>query len=405
MDSDTRMRSLWVGVAVAVMVAITLSLVGALVWFRLNGASPKHPGARVIGTLNVANVDFSCSLPVIAYNTAALISLPGGQVTSELTLNGPGYKGPGAYSYDAALQRWVPVQQSWLSPDGKLYAYSTTTSGVPGQAPSADLHVKDVASGHDRVLWQGSGPAQILGWSGSSVYFSWQDMSGMSGPPPGDVWAVDSAGGQPHRIGPNPPASPGPYGFFGFQRLGGGALWGLTSTQLQPGPPQPGKPFVKGPNALARMDLRDGSVGTWYTAPDGATVNLIGVDGQGHPIVALNKFMTFTTPPPPGYQPPPPSLMLVTGRDTAVEIAAPGASIPLAFSTTADAHGVWFTAPGQLWLYRSGALKKVADVPAGLFPVPTPPPGVGIASKPGLASAPSIAMPNAPILQVAGACA
>jgi hypothetical protein len=31
----------------------------------------------------------------------------------------------------------------------------------------------------------------------------------------------------------------------------------------------------------------------------------------------------------------------------------------------ADSHGIWLGSPGSLWLYASGSLFKVADLPVG----------------------------------------
>jgi hypothetical protein len=401
-------RPRWQGAAAVLALVLTALLIGSLLWFRFAGSQSHRPAGRILGSVTVSNVDFTCSLPITIYgNQAAMISFPDGQVTAEAPLPGSGPFGKGGpYTYDAVMQRWLPVQAAWLSPDGRTYAFATNTTGIPGQAPLSDVRVHDIATGKDRTVWQGDGQTNIVGWSGGTVVFQRMSFSVQTPHYGPDVWAVDAAGGNVHRVGPNPPPTPGLGGFYGGPNLiGGGALWGMTSSQPPPtAPPEPGKPFVKGPDLLTRMDLKDGTVTNWYQSPDPAALSLLGFTAQGQPVVALNQFFGFATPPPPGYQPPAPRLMLVTGRNQATQISAGGPDAPrLLGSSSADAHGVWFAAPGQLWLYRSGSLRKIADIPTSLFPPPTPPPGavVGIASKAALAQSSAL---SGPFIQFAGAC-
>lgn len=404
---DAKPQPRWQGAAAAVALLVTALLIGSLLWFRFSGSQTHRPAGRVLGSVTVSNVDFKCSLPVTVYGTqAAMINFPDGQVTAETALPAVPY-GKGAPStYDAALQRWLPVQQQWVSPDGRSYAFSTTTTGIPGQAPLSDLRVRDIVTGKDRTLWQGDGTASVAGWVGTTVYFTRQG-SMQQGPPPGpDVWAVDASGGGAHRVGPNPPPAPQQGGYFigGPALLGGGAMWGYTTSQPPPSaPPAPGKPFAKGPDTLTRMDLKDGTVTAWYRSADPAAVQVIGFTAKGEPLISLFQVIMYASPPPSGFQPPAPRLMVVTGQNQATPIST-DTDTHRSFgygSATTDTHGVWLGGPGQLWLYRSGSLRKVADVPASLFPPPTPLPGVvGIASK-AMVAQPS---DTGPFIQVAGAC-
>jgi hypothetical protein len=130
------------------------------------------------------------------------------------------------------------------------------------------------------------------------------------------------------------------------------------------------------------MDLRDGSLTTWFQAPAGSEIGLLAFDPGGRPLVGIaaagveigNAF----------YRRPVRSLVLVTGRDAWTPVAMPGSDLEPTDVFT-DAHGVWLTGPGSLLLYRNGTLVKVADVGPGIAPperlptypagVPTPRPG------------------------------
>ena len=404
---DAKLPTRWQGAAAVVALVVAAVLVVSLLWFRFAGSPVHRPAGRILGSVSISNVDFKCSLPVTVYSgQAAMISLPDGQVTAEVSVPPSGVFGKGGpYTYDAVLQRWLPVQQQWVSPDGRSYSFATSTTGIPGQAPLSDVRVHDILTGKDRTVWQGDGTANVVGWSGATVYFLRMGFGIQAAPYAPEVWAAEAGGGGARRVGPNP--APTPPAFYGGPTiLGGGAMWGFTSSQPLPaGPPAPGKPFVKGPDTLTRMDLRDGSITPWYRAADPAAISVLGFTGQGEPLVALYPPIVIATPPPAGYQTPGPKLMLITGRNQATEISSGAADAPKlgGGASVADAHGVWLSAPGQIWLYRAGSVRKVADIPASLFPPPTPPPGVGI----GIASKPMVAPPpsgvGAPV-QVAGAC-
>jgi len=132
------------------------------------------------------------------------------------------------------------------------------------------------------------------------------------------------------------------------------------------------------------MELKDGSLSTWFTAPDGTNVGIAGTDQQGHPILIINTTPKLVQQPQSSgapvpvpsevIYPPPPRVLLLTGANQTVEISSGADATFRPSSAFGDGHGIWFTSPGSLWLYRHGSLAKVADVPASLFPLPTPPP-------------------------------
>ena len=379
----------------------------------------------MVGSVTVAGVGFSCHLPVLAGTAGAFISFPDGAITIDHALSLNQYKGGYGYgyTYDAPVKKWVPVPRSALSPDGRSYSYLAQTTGVPGEAASLSLHTREIASGKDHVLWEGSGspmgPNQLT-WLPGGIYFSAvlvpagaQFQKGFSFPA---IYVADpNHAGTPRRVGPNPepqPPYPGQPFYSGpdmFMFVGGGAAWG-TGNRVPTEAPQANKPPAPGtygPDRVLRMDLQDGSVSTWYTVSGAELVSLMGLDQQGRPVLSLfqPKPSFENGPPPNSYEPPPPHLALLTGLNQTVELASGTANFHLGGSPLADSHGIWFGSWNSVWLYtQSGGLRQVATIANGLFPSPSPPPG--FQSKP----IPSGAKPGMPaymqgtLVMPAGSC-
>jgi len=189
---EPRPRWQWLMGAVAVLVAV--ALVGSLMYFRL-GQSHQPASEVAVGTVSIASqLDFKCRLPINVYNSVAMLSLPDGAVSTDSSIkpapNGAkGSYGPWGYTYVAQAARWLPVQEQWVAPDGRSYAYATNTTGVPGQPYSTGaVHVVEVAGGRDRQLWQGEGNTNIVGVGPGGVYFTRQGYQ--SSPQPGapELW-------------------------------------------------------------------------------------------------------------------------------------------------------------------------------------------------------------------------
>src|SRR5713226_10169074 len=393
----------WRWLAGGMAVILTLAVVGGLVYLRL-GASKRPDETRGVST--VTGIDFKCRLPVIAGASGGFISFPDGAITVDPKVNVNFYKGGYGFTYDAQVGKWVPVPKSALSPDLRYYAYLAQTTGVPGETASMSLHTHEIASGKYRVLWEGGGspmgPNSVT-WLPGGIYFSTVlgDATGPIGPLFPAIYVADpTKPGTPRRVGPNPapqPPSPGQSNFSGpdvFTLVGGGAAW-ATGQRLQTGVPSPDKPPAPGtfgPDRILRMDLRDGSVSTWYTVNGTGLVSLMGLDGQGRPILSLFEPKPyFEATPPPTYEPPLAHLLLLTGPSQTAELTSNNPDFHLGSPPMADPHGIWFGSWNSVWLYtQDGGLRQVATIAAGLFPSPTPPPGfpakpaVPPSGKPGL---------------------
>jgi hypothetical protein len=412
----------WRWLAGAIAALLTLAVVGGFAYIRL---ASRAQNDQAVGSVSVGGVGFSCRLPVLAATSGAFISFPDGAVTIDQSLALSPYKGGygNGYTYDAPVKKWVPVPRSSLSPDGRSYSYLAQTTGVPGETATLSLHTREIAGGKDRVLWEGSGspmgPNQLT-WLPTGIYFSavlvpagGQFQKGFNFPA---IYVADpSHPGAPRRVGPNPepqPPSPGQPNYYGpdmFTLVGGGAAWG-TGNRVQteaPTPNKPPAPGTYGPDKVLRMDLRDGTVSTYYTVTGVEMLSLVGLDQLGHPLVSLYppKPSFENGPPPTSYMPPPPHLMLVTGPNQTVDLAA-GADFHQGSQPMADSHGIWFGSWNSVWLYtQSGGLRQVATIPTGLFPSPSPPPGFEAKPNPPAGKPGMPAYMQGTLIMPAGSCA
>ena len=385
---DRRGRWDWLPGAVAALLAV--GVVAGLVY---NHLGMRTKSGQKVGSAAVSGVDFSCRLPVVAGSSGAFISFPDGAVTIDHDIALNPYKGGYGYTYDAQVRRWVPVPGSAVSPDGHSYAYLAQTSGVPGEMTSMTLHTHEIVSGKDRVLWESAGSPMgpsLLTWLPGGIYFSavFLPAGSAEGPAYPALYVADPYHpSAPRRVGPNPaPQLPGPgqpdySGPDIFMYVGSDAAWatGNRMPTQAPSPNQPPPPGSFGPDRILRMDLRSGSVSTWYTVSGTDLVTLMGLDDEGRPILSLfpSKPSIGSGSPANTFELPPARLLLLIGPNRVVQLASgntdfhPG-SLPLS-----DSHGIWFGSWDSVWLYTaSGGFRQVATIPAGLFPSPSPPPGM-----------------------------
>ena len=410
----------WVAGATAILLAMAI-VVGMVYAGRIRSTQP-HPAAagHVVGSLTMnTKLDFKCTLPVQAYVTQARVSLPDGSVTVDQVQP---LKNTCSYGSAYVGGRWLPVPATWVSPDGRSYAYTTSTMGVPGEPQTGAVNVHDIARTTDRKLWSGSGHAQMVGWGRGGVYFTLQPTAGAGKVgflDTTEVWVVDPANpGAVHRVGPNPPqprpASEADPAVFQFGTLIAAdsaftVKLGTAKGLIPPG----GGVFPRTPAQVLRMDLRDGSLSNWFTAPEDTNVTIAGIDAPGHPVLVIRRVPKTAPQVTPGaplaptaemLYPSAPEVMLLTGANQTAAIADGSNSAFRPSMALGDSHGIWFNSPGSVWLYNQGSLTKVADVPSSLFPVPTPPAGVPTPQLPYSLPSPPSGLPTGPSIAVIGPC-
>jgi hypothetical protein len=154
------------------------------------------------------------------------------------------------------------------------------------------------------------------------------------------------------------------------------------------------------------MDLRDGSVSTWYQVSGTDLVSLMGLDEQGYPILGLIQPPVKAEPQSGVYAPPVFRLLLLTGPNQTVEISAGNPDFHPGSRPSADTHGIWFGSWDSVWLYtQNSGLRQVATIPVGVFPSPSPPPG--LQGKGGAQYSPPPGMPSymrGTLITPAGSC-
>lgn len=250
--------------------------------------------------------------------------------------------------YDRALSRWLPAQRAAVSPDGKRYAY---TEGNAYQGINGKVHVVDLTTGADTVIYSGGAVYSVVDFGSDGIYLT---LAAPEGAPRG-LWLENPAGGQPRLISSTLIAP----------AVGGGAAWGID---FNPADPSPNPGGIEGPrNEVLRMDLRTGATSVWFYRP-GANVYLDGFDAAGHPFVNVEIEVPRTDPAGGSTF----ELWLLKSQGSATSLFSDKVVGELRMSAV-DSYGVWFAGVlgpgGNVWLYENGTLAMVATVPVDYFNV------------------------------------
>jgi hypothetical protein len=311
------------------------------------------PSASPIGSAAPAALNLSCRLPVTwGVLNGRTITPNAGFITFPYQTLREDPSAPVGKSvfYDRGSSKWLPVWRASVSPDGKRYAYS---EGNAYQNTGGKLHVVDVVTGVDRVIYSGNMVYSVVDFAAEGIYLTAAAPEGR----PRGLWLEDPAGG-PARLISSTIVAPA---------VGGGAAWGLDFNSADPSPAPGG---MEGPvNRVLRIDLSSGASTPWFYRP-GANIYTVGVDANGRPLVGADF---------------PPSPTDMNGRDTAelwlVTSATSatrlfvGTGVPYPSRLAAiDSYGVWFDGSyghggGTVWLYEGGSLQTVATVEVNYFAV------------------------------------
>ncbi len=181
----------------------------------------------------------------------------------------------GRITYDRAVGRWLPVGRYQVSADGLSYAYaqavypdSASPPPGPGPFPTGVLvHVVDGRSGSDRVVFKSVVPPfyyDVVSFSEQGIYLSPMCTEGC-GAEARKLWRLDVATGTVAKVSDR-------RGFAWLIR--NQIAWVSTYEQYSQ------------PSQLLRVDLTSGQEAIWLT--DTALAGLMGLDGEGVPMVALN---------------------------------------------------------------------------------------------------------------------
>lgn len=307
-------------------------------------------------------VNFSCRLPVVwspyqpgasaPANQWGFVVLPGGQL---VTQSGPppqavqyqlGWPG---LSYDRAVSRWLPVSRSAVSSDGLKYAYAEydppgPSDGKAVHANSGRIHIVDVRSGADTILYSGSPSFGVVDLETDAVFLT-QVGIGYT-PSAQGLYSLAIGGGIP-RLMPGVNAQTDRYSWTPASEK----VW--WAVEFAPGV----LAGMGSGNELIRYDAAAGAVQTWATATSPAFLEIAGVDLTGRPITVTGPAST-QDPNNADF-----SVSVVTAPGKASSIwdgnAPPGPP------SVTDAHGVWMSADQAIWLYGTDGSMLRFPIPVG----------------------------------------
>jgi hypothetical protein len=285
-------------------------------------------------------VNLNCRLPVSGdFGTAT--SAAGFLSFSNKTLVRDSTAPVGSTFYDRAYSKWLPTWRGAVSPDGSRYAYAKGDSThVP---TTGTLHVLDVATGADHVIYSGRPMYNVVDFAAEGIYVTSADLE-----VPVGLLLMNPSGGQPKLI----------IRTILQPTLGNGAAWGLGFNSADP---HPGLGGMIGPeNEILRFDLRSGSATRWLYKP-GASFEMLGFDNAG------NLYL---------------SDQIDANTDEILEVAANATSRVVFFDGKAqtehqtpygvaavDSYGTWFIGRSpaggvgtSVWLATGSRLQQVATI-------------------------------------------
>lgn len=270
----------------------------ALLAVLVAACTPQAPHPQANASTAVA----SCRLPVVSWyqpgNPVQLppigvqghfVSYPDGKVSPDPqdefrnSEDGFGWRssatpalrgtGPVAY-YDVAFKRFLPVPRAQVSPNGARYVYMDYTQG--GLYVYGQMHVVDVATGHDRTLDLPSAQYMIFDFGAEGIYFTYGPYAQSAG-----LFLVDADSGKSSQV---------------FQdgyvlAVAGGEAWVAVNEQdLHPTSPLPGGegnatfPVL---NVLLRRDVKTGDATEWLTVPNTSAFEFLGVYGRAPAVLVF----------------------------------------------------------------------------------------------------------------------
>ncbi len=250
------------------------------------------------------------------------MSFPGGRFTLDPGSNIPlpaNTTATGAYTYDRAFSRWLPVPRDWVSPDGARFAYGDQDGAI---------HVVDVPSGADRKLVDAGSVGDatrrwtVLDVENGAIYLSAVPRTGgfSSG-----LWVAAIGDGTVRRI----------VDHGNWQAVDATTAWG--SPDMVEG--------AAGEATLLRLDLKAGAATDWFHHGQAQLV-VLGPQGSGALVMVATQSST--------------EVWAVDGPGSAAKVySGPGPQATDALRAIGtgvkDDHGLWLGSPEGLLLYSQGA--------------------------------------------------
>jgi hypothetical protein len=228
-------------------------------------------------------------------SSAVTVPSPSPAIPSPSPQMGPGGP-PGFYglSYDRQYSRWLAVPFSWITPDGRRYAFAT---------PNA-IYVEDLGAGTLTALGQGH-TWFIVGVQAAGVYAVQPNNAGL--------WLLSFSGATTQIVSTG-----------WWQAVSAGAAYGTATSAVPQGVA----------NTIIRYDLKTGTTEGWFTR-DGASTGVTGFDSSGNPILTVYYYNQ-------GME-----VWLTTAPGEGTPILGPSEGLSLNGNVLGDANGIWMSLYSQ----------------------------------------------------------
>lgn len=250
------------------------------------GAVAHSPATAPLPPISQAPVATSsdCYLPVywsttIISNTihAGFYHYPGGGVQGDTSMTEDSASQSFfdlTAAYDRAINRWLPVAASAISPDGLRFAYADYDlaggAGSGATASTGRVHIVDGRTGADQVVFSGSPTFSVVAFTNRGLYLSQVALT-RGGASPSGLYLLDLGGGTPRPVA----GADRTLDQNGWQIYGSNA-WGVDFAS--------GGGHIDG-NRVLSLDLETGQVDVWKTWDEGVLAVVLGLDAQHDPIV------------------------------------------------------------------------------------------------------------------------
>lgn len=186
-------------IAGVLTVVLIVVLVGTRVILRPQGEIQPAPATSPVAAPPAAD-SFPCMLAVTTavelrdqiITGMGFINVPTGDYHPDpnaTIADLPHAAGAAPAHYSAALKRWLPASPADISPDGKEYAFVTQSGS------SSQLHIFDVPTRADRILWTYTASIGVDAWDENGILVVTVPFAGGVGV----LWRIDPVTGSATR--------------------------------------------------------------------------------------------------------------------------------------------------------------------------------------------------------------
>jgi hypothetical protein len=268
---------------------------------------------------------------------AGFVSIPDGAITDVGVLPQPpvsllGLPSVQTYgaTYESASNRWVHFDRAYVSPEGTSFAYWTSTGSNDNS-----VHVVDLATGVDRVIYRGATLFIIIAFEAKGIYLV-HGVALRQGAFE-KLYLLDPEGGTPTLV----PGSDRHMYQYGWVLISDGAAWGIDNRV-------DGTAYIY---SVVRLDLATAQATQWIEGPDDDMFWPLGTDST-HRLYAGDYHANLRRVAAPGQV----EVLANPGQ------VGTGDGIGSSSSFVSDSVGEWFAGNGGVWLYSDTGQPRLFGV-------------------------------------------